>query len=239
MSTLIQYPLPQWIAAAFLFAIPLPFVLILLFVRSQTKKALNQKPLLVVALFFVLFLSYISYASLNGWFNVVSFPPRVLLLSTFPYGFLLFGILMNTTSFKSIVEHASLESLVKLHLFRVVGMFFIVLAFYEALPKPFALIAGFGDVITAISSIFVSKAIAKRKAYAQKLVIYWNIFGAVDILFTAIAANVITKISIDTGAMGVDTLAMFPFCIIPAFAPPTILLMHWVIFKKIKAFYRK
>jgi DNA-binding transcriptional MocR family regulator len=58
--------------------------------------------------------------------------------------------------------------------------------------------------------------------------------GATQALFTAIAANVLTKISIETGSMGVDSLAMFPFCIIPAFAPPTILLLHWAIFQKMK-----
>jgi hypothetical protein len=36
--------------------------------------------------------------------------------------------------------------------------------------------------------------------------------------------------------MGVDTLAMFPFCIIPAFAPPIILFLHWTIFKKLQHF---
>ncbi|MFZ1789595.1 MAG: hypothetical protein WAT92_14850, partial [Saprospiraceae bacterium] len=102
-------------------------------------------------------------------------------------------------------------------------------------PKPFAYIAGFGDMVTAISSIFVAKAIQNKKSYAKKLSFYWNVFGTIDILFTAIAANVLTKISIDSGVMGVDTLAFFPFCIIPAFAPPTILFLHWAIHKKLRA----
>jgi hypothetical protein len=36
--------------------------------------------------------------------------------------------------------------------------------------------------------------------------------------------------------MGVDTLATFPFCIIPAFAPPIILFLHLAIFRKLKKF---
>ncbi len=124
----------------------------------------------------------------------------------------------------------------RLHIFRVIGVFFVLLALHDALPKPFALIAGIGDVLTAISSVFVAKAIQDKKSYAKKLTYIWNIFGTVDILYTAIAANVLTKISIETGALGVDTLAVFPFCIIPAFAPPTILLLHWSIFKKLQNF---
>jgi hypothetical protein len=234
MNTLVEYPLPEWLSISFLSVIPLPFLLILLFIKNLQGKTSNGFVIYAVGLFFLLYLTYLGFASLSDWFNVVSLPPRVLLLSTFPYGFLLFGFAMNTPTFKNMIEHATLENLVKLHIFRIIGVFFILLAFYDALPKPFALIAGFGDIITAISSVFVAKAINNKKPYAQKLVTYWNIFGTIDILFTAIAANILTKISIDTGAMGVDTLAMFPFCIIPAFAPPTILLMHWVIFKKMK-----
>ena len=236
MNNLTQYFLPEWISIAFLIAIPLPFMLILLFVRKAAKKAQSTLAFPLVAAFFALYLMYIGFASFQGWFNVVSLPPKVLLLTTFPYAFLLFGVVLNTKSYQKIAENAPLESLIQLHIFRLIGVFFVLLALHNALPKPFAFIAGFGDVLTAIGSVFVVKAIQHKKSYAKKLARIWNVFGTVDILFTAIAANVLTKISIDTGAMGVDTLAVFPFCIIPAFAPPTILFLHWAIFKKIKNF---
>jgi hypothetical protein len=235
MNTLVQYPLPQWISMAFLIAIPLPFVLITLFVRRETTRLPQSKAFVAVALFFVLYLAYIVFASHKGWFNRVSFPPRVLLLTTFPYAVVLFGGLLNTNIYQNILKNAPLENLVRLHVFRVIGVFFILLAVHDALPKPFAFIAGLGDILTAVGSIFVAKAIQQQRPYARRLTFYWNLFGAADILFTAIAANVLTKISINTGAMGVDALAMFPFCIIPAFAPPTILFLHWAIFKKISA----
>ncbi len=234
MNELAQYIVPQWISISFLIAIPLPFILITLFVRNVAEKSTDKSVLKIVVAFFILYLAYITIACFNGWFNEVFFPPKVLLYTTFPYGFLLFVLVLKTKSFKNILENASLESLIKLHVFRVIGVFFILLAVHDALPKPFAFIAGMGDVLTAISSIFVVKAIQHKKTYARKLAYCWNAFGALDILFTAIAANVITKISINTGSMGVDTLAVFPFCIIPAFAPPTILFLHWAIFQKMK-----
>jgi hypothetical protein len=234
MNTLTQYFVPQWISTFFLFAIPLPFILITSFVRKATLKSQYSSAYLYVTIFFFLYVAYITFASFNGWFNVISLPPRTLLFTTFPYAFLLFGVLIHTKIFKKIVENASIESLIKLHIFRVIGVFFVLLAVHDALPKTFAFIAGFGDIITAISSVFVVKAIQNKKPYAQKLTYFWNIFGAVDIIFTAIAANVLTKISMDSGSMGVDTLAFFPFCIIPAFAPPTILLLHYVISQKLK-----
>jgi hypothetical protein len=236
MNNLIQYFVPQWVSMAFLLAIPLPFVLILFFVRKTAKKVQNTLAFPLVAAFFAFYLLYIGFASFQGWFNEVFFPPKVLLFTTFPYAFLLFGVVLNTKSYQKIVDKAPLESLIQLHIFRLIGVFFVLLALHDALPKPFAFIAGFGDMLTALGSIFVVRAIQLKKTYAKVLATLWNVFGTVDILFTAIAANVLTKISIDTGAMGVDTLAMFPFCIIPAFAPPTILFLHWAIFKKIKNF---
>jgi len=236
MNTLTHYFVPQWISIAFLIAIPLPFILVILFVRKEAKKGRLQMAYPVVISFFILYLIYISLASYNGWFNQISLPPKVLLLTTFPFAILLFVIVANTRVYKTVVENAALQDIVKLHLFRLIGLFFLLLAMHNALPKPFAFIAGIGDMLTAVSSVFVANAIQNKKSYAGKLTYYWNVFGTVDILFTAIAANVLTKISIDTGAMGVDTLAMFPFCIIPAFAPPLILFLHWTIFKKLKHF---
>jgi hypothetical protein len=236
MNTLVHYLLPQWISIAFLMAIPVPFILIVLFIRKEAKKIQHERVYLIVAAFFVLYLTYIAWAGYNGWFNQVTLPPKILLFTTFPFAFLLFVIVSKTGIYKSILENVALENVVKLHIFRLIGVFFILLATHNALPKPFAFIAGTGDMLTAISSIFVAKAIQNKKNYAKKLTYYWNIFGTVDILFTAIAANILTKISIDTGAMGVDTLAFFPFCIIPAFAPPIILFLHWAIFKKTQSF---
>ncbi len=236
MDTLTHYYVPQWIAMAFMIAIPFPFILLVLFIRKAAKETPYKLAYPMVAAFLVLYLAYSTIAAFNGWFNQVSLPPKVLLLSTFPFALLLFGVVLHTNAYKAIVAHSPLENLVAIHLFRLLGIFFVLLAVHDALPKPFAFIAGFGDMLTAVSSIFVAKAIKHKKSYAKTLTWCWNIFGTIDILFTAIAANVLTKLSMDNGVMGVDTLAMFPFCIIPAFAPPAILFLHWAVFKKLKQF---
>jgi hypothetical protein len=236
MNALTDYFVPQWISIAFLFAIPWPFILISIFVQRTSKQTQYKYAFQFVVSFFGLYFLYILLASYNGWFNHIALPPRVLLLTTFPFAFLLFVILANSKVYNTMIENAAIQNIVKLHLFRLIGVFFILLGVHEALPKPFAFIAGIGDVLTAVTSIFVAKVIQNKKSYAKKLTYYWNVFGTVDILFTAIGANVLTKISIDTGSMGVDSLAFFPFCIIPAFAPPMILFLHWTIFKKLKDF---
>ncbi len=234
MNNLIKYPLPDWLSIAFSISITLPFILIICFVYKQGLLINNKKVYLYTILFYLAYLIYIGFASYNGLFSITALPPRVLLFTTFPYALILFSLVLNANPIKNIIHQASIQSLVALHIFRVVGVFFILLAFYNSLPKTFAFIAGFGDIITALSSIYIFKAIQQKKHYAKKITLIWNFFGTIDILFTAVAANVLTKLSIDNGTMGVDTLARFPYCIIPAFAPPTILLLHYLIFKKIK-----
>jgi hypothetical protein len=92
MNELTHYPTPLWISIAFLISIPLPFVLISRFVYLESKKIQNRSPFIVVVTFFTLYLIYIGLASFNGWFNHISLPPRVLLLTTFPFAFLLFMV---------------------------------------------------------------------------------------------------------------------------------------------------
>ena len=79
----------------------------------------------------------------------------------------------------------------------------------------------------------MAKAIRNKKNYARKLTYIWNTFGLVDILITSAMAIIFTKISIDNSIQGVEFLAEFPFCFIPAFAPPTIIFLHLLVFRKL------
>jgi hypothetical protein len=232
---MITYNFPQWIATVFTVVFPIAVILIAFLAKKSAVIGNKSRAFYAVLGFYMLYLGYVTLCSLNGLFDRVFLPPLVLLYTTFPLALFLFGVVINLKIYKTSLENVGVQDLVRVHIFRLLGVFFVLLAFHDALPKPFALIAGLGDMITAITSIFVAKAIESKAAYAKKLTYVWNTFGLLDILFTAIMANVLTKISIDTGAMGVDTLAKFPFCFIPAFAPPTIIFLHFSIYKKLRA----
>ena len=147
-------------------------------------------------------------------------------------GFLLI-IIFNLPIYKSTLKILQLADLVRIHIFRLIGTTFLLLGFYQALPSSIALLAGFGDIITAVSSIFVARAIQNNKAYAIKLTWFWNTFGLLDILATSATAFILTKLAIETGSQGVDALAVFPFCFIPAFAPATIIFLHLSVYRKL------
>ena len=168
----------------------------------------------------------------NTFFDDVMLPPKIVLTTTLPLAIFV-TIIYNTEICKKANTILNLEDLVKIHIFRLIGSTFIILFLYDLLPPVFALFAGIGDLLTAISSIFVAKAIRNKKNYARKLTYIWNTFGLVDILITSAMAIIFTKISIDNSIQGVEFLAEFPFCFIPAFAPPTIIFLHLLVFRKL------
>ncbi len=228
------YETPSWLTIPFLIGIA---VVILLLVYLATKNAPNNKKKLVtgsILIFFGAYIFYVVLAGQKGLFQQAMFPPKILLLTTLPYALFLFFVVIKLSLAQKIIEKTDLSELIGLHIFRLVGSTFIFLGICDALPKHFAYLAGTGDVLAALSSIFVVYALKKEKTYAKKLAFAWNVFGLADILMTAILANVLTKISMDTGQMGVDTLARFPFSLIPAIAPPTIIFLHVLIFRKLK-----
>jgi hypothetical protein len=228
MTQLKNYETPDWATYVFLAGI-----CFLIFSVAKLVEKGKPKAFWPVIGFFVVYVAYVLFAENRGWFNVVSFPPKVLRITTLPMVLFLFLVLVNTQFWKELFSKLKVQDLVKVHLFRVVGGMFIVLALHDALPKTFAFIAGCGDVITALCSIYVAKQIEKGAKNAKTLTYVWNTFGFIDIIFTAVMANYLTKVSIDTGVMGVDTLARFPFCLIPALAPPLIWFLHSMIYKKL------
>ncbi|MDP2524838.1 hypothetical protein [Maribacter dokdonensis] len=219
---------PIIISIVFLLAFMFPIVM----VARLAKKGKVKNGFWWIIGFYIPYLFIVGRASFNGFFDDVMLPPKIVLTTTLPLAILV-TIIYSTTVCKKANAILNLDDLVKVHIFRLIGSTFIILFLYDLLPPVFALFAGIGDLITAISSVFVAKAIRNKKNYARKLTYVWNTFGLVDILITSAMAIVFTKISIDNNIQGVEFLAEFPFCFIPAFAPPTIIFLHLLVFRKL------
>jgi hypothetical protein len=146
----------------------------------------------------------------------------------------LFGIAGNTKLFKQLLHSITLESLITLHIFRVVGVFFILLYGYQLLPADFAFSSGMGDIITALLAYPVARAVSNRKSWSITALYAWNIFGILDILTLLVIAALDVKNAINSGSgQPAREMTLFPFAWFPAFAPATILFLHTVIFRKI------
>lgn len=185
--------------------------------------------------FYIVYLSYISILSQKGVFYVNTLPPRIFIFGTLPLAIILFGIIGNTGLFKKLLRSITLESLIALHIFRVMGVFFIILYFYHLLPAGFAFSAAMGDIITAIFALPVAKMVSKGKSWSIKVAYVWNIFGILDIVNVMTIVTIIARRSAISGVPGgLDEMTFFPFVWFPAFAPATILFLHTMIFRKLQ-----
>ncbi len=229
---------PYWVSILFLILLPIPIFMITNLVKEalansniESKKIDSiYKSILV---FYLVYLGYASILSWNGVFSENSLPPRVILFTTFPFALFLILVVSRLEIYKVFLQNVKLESLVKVHIFRFIGVFFLILYYFVAIPKSFALIAGLGDIAIAVLSIFVSKILILKKSYSKQITIIWNILGILDIISVLTSAIITTKLSIETGSQSVIALTYFPFCLIPAFAAATIIFLHITIFRKL------
>ena len=226
-------PIPIYISSAFLIAIAFPLYMIAALARKHAKPSQESPLFFGILIFYIAYLAVVAIGSLNGAFSAITLPPKIIQLTTLPLLLLLMGLVFNLPYYKKLLTAIPANEMVLLHRFRFIGSFFIILWLFGQLPMVFALIAGLGDVITALSSTWVAKQLSSKKANAQKWAMLWNTFGLLDILVTSTTAILLTKASITTGALGVDILAVFPFCFIPAFAPATIIFLHMSIYRKL------
>lgn len=230
--------MPLW--ATLLFIISFIFSLGLL-ARPAKQAALNSGMTLgrsrtirngIIA-FYLLWLTYASILALKGTLYQNTLPPKVMILLTLPLLLILFAIVANTTLFKKLLRSATLQSLIGLHVFRILGVFFLLLYFYNLLDADFAISAGLGDIITAIFAIPVARAVAQKKPWSRKAVIAWNIVGTLDIINLMAIATLGAIKGAAAGQSGGE-MTIFPFVWFPAFAPATILFLHYAIFRKLQ-----
>ena len=224
---------PFYISVAFLIAICFPVFMMATLVKKYVERMWSQKAYYAIRIFYLLYLSMVAVATLRGAFMEVTLPPKIIQFTTLPLLAFLIGIVFNTRYYRSFLKRTPAEELILLHRFRLIGSFFIVLLLLQLLPPVFALIAGLGDILTALSSIWIAKAVRESRKNATRYALAWNTFGLLDILITSAMALILTKWNMETGSMGVDVLATFPFCFIPAFAPATIFFLHLSIYRKL------
>jgi hypothetical protein len=186
-----------------------------------------------IIIFYLLWLGYASVLALKGTLFFNTLPPRPFVFLTIPLLLILFAIVGNTNLFKKLVRSASLESLISMHVFRVLGIFFFLLSFYKLLDPQFAVSAGLGDIITAIFAIPIARSVAQQKPWSRKLAYAWSIFGSLDILNLMTIATYGAIKATAAGQTGGE-MTIFPFVWFPAFAPATILFLHYTIFRKLR-----
>lgn len=227
---------PIWVSILFIASFGfLPFL-----IARAVKKSLQESNNAEVALkihnrtliFYLFFFLIVSVTSLAGFYAINTLPPRILIFTALPLFAFYIIVLQKMNWFNEALEKGDIAHLVDVHIFRFVGIFFLINYYYDALPKDFAYVGGIGDILTAfLALIFV--LFIKKKKYAIVYLWVFNTIGLIDILLVLGSAIVITQSSIANGEVGIIQFAMFPFSWIPAAAPATIIFLHILIYKKL------
>lgn len=235
---------PLWMSITFVCCFPIIVYMLANVVReaaenaglpTQTTTTLKR----TVLIFGAGYLLVVALLSFTGIFQLSMMPPGILLFTSIPLAAFYLLFVNRNKVFNSLLLASSLPSLIRLHVFRLIGCFFLLSWHYNLLPATFALTAGIGDIITAIAAIFLARYAEQKKQVAYPLVLVWNFVGLADMISVVSAAIITTRIAIQHGTMGLSEMALFPYCWIAAFAPATFIYLHIMVIKKIKMERRK
>lgn len=119
-------------------------------------------------------------------------------------------------------------NLVRLHLWRLLGVTFLLLMFRGRLPALFALPAGTGDILIAVTAPWIAANLDMPGGRRRAIV--WNWLGLADLL-VAIGLGVTTNPGAPLTIATVPTsevMTRFPMALVPAFLVPLAMTLHVV-----------
>ena len=124
---------------------------------------------------------------------------------------------------KSLSRNDALAALIVPHMFRFVGLSFLVPGVVSPLlPSSFAAPAAYGDFIAALLAVAVVIALRWHVSWAIALTWLFNLWGSADLLYAIFNGNVLSHI--DASMLGA---AFF----IPTFIVPFLLVSHALTFR--------
>jgi hypothetical protein len=161
----------------------------------------------------------------NGWFRDVSAP--AVAVTVWSLTLIVLVSVWKVPLLREWTSAAPLRRLIVFHILRFVGIYFLLLYQLHRLPYEFAVPGGIGDTLVAIiaSILFASSHLRK----VRWLILVWNSFGLVDIVFvvtTALRAGL-------RDWQSMAALRELPLSLLPTFFVPLIIVSHILIFIRI------
>ena len=144
---------------------------------------------------------------------------------------------LGSRTFRAFAASVKLSWLVGSHLWRLVGLGFIIGWYLGALPAGFAIPEGLGDIIAALGAVALVRTLAAGST-PRTWLLAWNVFGLVD-LVTAIALGVLYSNGplglLSGGSVTTRPMVTFPVSLIPTFFVPVFILLHALTFTRLSA----
>jgi hypothetical protein len=176
-------------------------------------------------------------AGVLGLVNEPGQPPLVLaaFLAVPIVGFV--AAYFASRAFRAFLDSISLTVLVGSHLWRLVGIGFVIAWLTGNLPAGFAVLAGFGDIVAAAGALALVFALRHGTA-SRRWLLVWNVFGFVDLVYAIVTGVLYSNSTLGilaNGTMTTEPLVLFPVSLIPTFFVPLFLLLHAFTFEKLAA----
>lgn len=162
-------------------------------------------------------------AGVSGFLALLSPPfPQLILFGLVIVLVLLF---LASSVFRSLSLETDINVLLLIHLTRFVGIYFLILYSRGVLPYDFAVLGGWGDIITAFTSILVLLFSPTSGLIGFVIYFVWNLFGFIDILFVVTTAGRMAM----AHPQSMMALTKLPLSLLPTFLVPIIIYSHIVV----------
>ena len=140
-----------------------------------------------------------------------------------------------SASFRAAANGLPLTLLVGSHLWRFVGVGFVIGWLVGALPAGFGIPEGFGDIIAALGALLLLPRLRRGEA-PRGWLLAWNVWGLLDLVSALVMGLLYSESVLGVLSAGTPTtrlLVTFPVSLIPTFFVPLFLVLHVLTFKRI------
>ena len=192
-------------------------------------------------------ISLVILAGLIGWYGLVYFLGQTGFFGQNPFflphivfGFIiLFFVLKFLYSLpilQKIADSIPAHWLVGIQVFRFMGIGFLTFYSLGLIPGEFAIPTGWGDVFIGITAVPVAFFLWSKRSFAKRLAIWWNYLGIADLCLAIIVGSATFPRPFQMLSATPDNLliAMFPLVMVPLFAVPLSLLLHFFTLRALK-----
>ncbi len=187
--------------------------------------------------------SWVLGLVLSAWFALTALTP-IPQVGRFPGA--LFGIVFPVLAVSTflivspiarrVIAGANVPMLVGLHVTRLAGGLFILLAAEGRLSNPFAAIAGWGDILAATTAIPAAIMAWRARVGWEKWVLAWNVIGFLDFM-SAITLGITSQpgslLRLFFDEPGTAILGQLPWRFIPSFFVPLYIMIHVALFVRL------
>ncbi len=155
-------------------------------------------------------------------------PPYLMLIfATLPLALFLIAY-RASSALRSWAMRLDTGALVGIHTWRMLGMSFLFLYFFDLLPAGFAIPAGLGDAAAALGATWIVLTVARRAPLSRRALLGWNLFGIADFV-VAFSMGTLLQSRFFGGASNTDIMGAFPLVLIPLFIVPLLTISHLII----------